>query len=52
METIIKIEGLKTFVMNMGVTSILPEIISIIVLTLLYFAIGGIFFKQRHLKLS
>lgn len=42
----------KTLIMNMDVSSIIPEIISIIVLTLLYFLIGGIIFKQRHLKLT
>ncbi len=42
----------KTLIMNMGVSSIIPEIISIIVLTMFYFLIGGIIFKQRHLKLS
>lgn len=40
----------KTLIMNMDVLSIIPEIISIIVLTILYFLIGGIIFKQRHLK--
>jgi hypothetical protein len=42
----------KTLIMNMGLKSILPEIISIIILTILYFIIGAIIFKQRHLKLS
>jgi ABC-type multidrug transport system permease subunit len=42
----------KTLIMNMDLSSIFPEIISIIVLTLIYFIIGGIIFKQRHLKLS
>lgn len=42
----------KTLIMNMDVSSILPEIISIIVLTIFYFLIGGILFKQRHLKLT
>jgi ABC-2 type transport system permease protein len=42
----------KTLIMNMDIFSIIPEIISIIVLTMLYFLIGGIIFKQRHLKLS
>ncbi len=40
----------KTFIMNMNLYSILPEIISIIVLSFLYFIIGGVIFKQRHLK--
>lgn len=42
----------KTLIMNMDASSILPEIISILVLTLVYFLIGGILFKQRHLKLT
>jgi hypothetical protein len=42
----------KTLIMNMDLSSIIPEIISIIVLTLIYFIIGGIIFKQRHLKLA
>ena len=42
----------KTLIMNMDVSSIIPEVISIIVLTILYFIIGGILFKQRHLKLT
>ena len=42
----------KTLIMNMDLSSIIPEIISIIVLTLIYFIIGGIIFKQRHLKLK
>jgi ABC-2 type transport system permease protein len=42
----------KTLIMNMDLSSIVPEIISIIVLTLIYFMVGGIIFKQRHLKLT
>jgi len=42
----------KTLIMNMDILSIFPEIISIIVLTIFYFLIGGILFKQRHLKLT
>jgi ABC-2 type transport system permease protein len=42
----------KTLIMNMDASSIIPEIISIIVLTILYFLIGGYIFKQRHLKLT
>jgi len=42
----------KTLIMNMEISSIIPEIISIIILTLVYFIIGGIIFKQRHLKLT
>jgi len=42
----------KTLIMNMNLSSIIPEIISIIVLTLLYFLTGGMIFKKRHLKLT
>ena len=42
----------KTLVMNMDLSSVIPEIVSIIVLTLLYFLIGGIMFKRRHLELT
>lgn len=42
----------KTLIMNMDVSSIIPEIVSIIVLTIIYFMIGGFIFKQRHLKLT
>jgi ABC-2 type transport system permease protein len=42
----------KTLIMNMDIKSILPEIISIVVLTTLYFLIGAFIFKQRHLKLT
>jgi ABC-type multidrug transport system permease subunit len=41
----------KTLVMDMDVLTVIPEIISITVLTFLYFLIGGLIFKQRHLKL-
>ena len=42
----------KTLIMNMDLASIVPEIISILLLTVIYFAIGALIFKQRHLKLS
>jgi ABC-2 type transport system permease protein len=42
----------KTLVMNMDFKSIVPEIISIVILTILYFIIGAIIFKRRHLKLT
>jgi len=41
----------KTLVMDMDLASIVPEIIAMVVLTLLYFAIGAIIFNNRHLKL-
>jgi ABC-2 type transport system permease protein len=42
----------KTLIMKMEISCIFPEIISIIVLTMFYFLIGGIIFKKRHLKLT
>jgi ABC-2 type transport system permease protein len=42
----------KTLIMNMNILSIIPEIISIVVLTMFYFFIGGMIFKRRHLKLT
>jgi ABC-2 type transport system permease protein len=42
----------KTLVMNMDLSSIIPEITALIVLTLLYFFIGALLFKYRHLKLA
>jgi ABC-2 type transport system permease protein len=42
----------KTLIMNMDISDIIPEILSIIVLTFLYFIIGGIIFNHRHLKLA
>jgi ABC-2 type transport system permease protein len=42
----------KTLIMNMDISSILPEIIAIIVLTVVYFIIGAIIFNYRHLKLT
>lgn len=41
----------RALVMNMNLFSILPEIIAILLLTLLYLAIGALIFRQRHLKL-
>ncbi|NLA49460.1 MAG: hypothetical protein GX876_08365 [Bacteroidales bacterium] len=40
----------KTLIMNMDISNIIPEIISIVVLTIFYFFIGGIIFKRRHLN--
>jgi ABC-2 type transport system permease protein len=42
----------KTLILDMDVVSIIPEIISIILLTVIYFLIGGIIFRRRHLKLN
>jgi ABC-2 type transport system permease protein len=42
----------KTLVMNMNVGNIIPEIIAIGLLTILYFAIGALLFKKRHLRLA
>lgn len=40
----------KALVMDMDFISIIPEIVAIIVLTLLYFFIGAVIFKRRHLR--
>jgi ABC-2 type transport system permease protein len=40
----------KTLVMNMDIASIIPEILAIIVLTVIYFLVGSILFKRRHLR--
>ena len=42
----------KSFIMKMDVSSIIPEIIAIVTLTVLYFTIGAFIFKHRHLKLT
>jgi hypothetical protein len=42
----------KTLVLGMDLKSIVPELISIIILTIIYFLVGGILFKKRHLRLS
>jgi ABC-2 type transport system permease protein len=42
----------KILIMKMDISDVLPEIISIIVLTLVYFIIGGLLFKKRHLGLT
>jgi ABC-2 type transport system permease protein len=39
----------KTFIMNMDLRNILPEIIAIIALSVMYFIIGAFIFRQRHL---
>jgi ABC-2 type transport system permease protein len=41
----------KTLVMNMNVRSILPELMAIVLLTILYFFIGALIFGKRHLRL-
>ena len=40
----------KALVMNMGLTDILPELIALLVLTVLYFTIGALIFKRRHMQ--
>lgn len=42
----------KILIMKMDLMDVLPEIISILVLTVVYFVIGAIFFRRRHLKLT
>ncbi len=40
----------KTLVMDMDIASIIPEITAIVVLTLLYFFIGAVIFRKRHMR--
>jgi ABC-2 type transport system permease protein len=40
----------KILIMKMELGSVLPEIISILVLTVLYFVIGALMFRRRHLR--
>ncbi|MDD2286222.1 MAG: ABC transporter permease [Paludibacter sp.] len=42
----------KTLIMNMGFSSIMPEIFSIIALSIIYFVVGAFIFKRRHLRLT
>jgi ABC-2 type transport system permease protein len=42
----------KTLILNMDIGSIIPEIISIVVLTIIYFIIGALLFNRRHLKMA
>jgi len=42
----------KTLVMNMDITAIIPEILAILILTAIYFTIGALLFRNRHLKLA
>jgi hypothetical protein len=41
----------KTLVMNQDISAILPELTSIIILTVIYFVAGALLFYHRHLKL-
>lgn len=40
----------KALVMNMGLADILPELIALLLLTALYFTIGALVFKHRHMR--
>jgi ABC-2 type transport system permease protein len=42
----------KIIIMQMKFADIIPEIVSLIILTLLYFFIGMILFQKRHMKLK
>lgn len=42
----------KTLILNMDIQSILPEMIAIIILSVIYFIIGALIFKYRHLRLN
>jgi len=41
----------KTLVMDMGITSVIPEIIAILILTAIYFVLGAWLFKKRHMRI-
>ncbi len=40
----------KIMIMDMGLMDILPEISALLVLTAIYFAVGGWLFWRRHMK--
>ena len=42
----------KVMIMEMGVTDIVPEITALILLTLVYFAIGAVGFRKRHMRVD
>ena len=42
----------KTMIMEMSLMEVLPEIIALVVLTLLYSGIGILVFKKRHMKVE
>jgi len=42
----------KILIMDMDLPAVMPEIIMIIILTILYFITGGALFRHRHLKLA
>ncbi|MBN1339528.1 MAG: ABC transporter permease [Bacteroidales bacterium] len=42
----------KTFVMGMDTVDILPEIIALLILTLIYFLLGAWAFRKRHMKVE
>jgi ABC-2 type transport system permease protein len=41
----------KIMIMQMKLSDIIPELISLIILTLIYFIVGMILFKRRHMQL-
>jgi lipopolysaccharide export LptBFGC system permease protein LptF len=42
----------KVMIMNMGFADIIPEIIALIVITIIYFIIGVWAFQRRHMKIE
>ena len=42
----------KLLIMNMKTADVIPEILAILILTIIYFAIGLHFFQRRHLSLK
>lgn len=42
----------KSLILNASFTDVLPELIAIVVLSLIYFVIGAILFKRRHFRVT
>lgn len=42
----------KVLVLNMGLQDIIPEIVALIIITVIYFIIGVWFFQRRHMKVE
>jgi len=40
----------KTIIMQQGLSDVVPEIISLVVLSVLYFFIGQALYKRKHMK--
>jgi hypothetical protein len=42
----------KVLILNMGFKDILPEILALITITAVYFCIGAIAFRRRHMRVE